>query len=157
FAGLRTRWAMRYLLLFLLAPSLSFAAEPPLAIRNATVETVAAAGRVENATIVIRDGKIAAIGKDVAIPADATLMDAEGGTLIPGLSDPYLEFTVAAAPQDAGPRTAVPGRGRGFQFQGMGQRAGGAFTRVADNFYPHDPGFKPLPRVGLTRLNLVTN
>src|SRR5262249_2515210 len=46
---------------------------------------------------------------------------------------------------------------RGFQFQGMGQRAGGAFTRVADNFYPHDPGFKPLPRVGLTRLNLVTN
>jgi hypothetical protein len=27
---------------------------------------------------------------------------------------------------------------------------------VADNFYPFDPGFKPLPRAGLTRLNLVT-
>ena len=36
-------------------------------------------------------------------------------------------------------------------------RPAGTFTRVADNFYPFDPGFKPLPRVGVTRLNVVTN
>jgi hypothetical protein len=38
---------------------------------------------------------------------------------------------------------------------GGGTQAG-AFTRIADNFYPYDAGYKPLPRVGLTRLNLVT-
>src|SRR6266568_3582489 len=49
--------------------------EPALVIRNATVETLASAGRVERATVVVRDGKIAAIGKDVAAPDDATIID----------------------------------------------------------------------------------
>src|SRR5947208_9639240 len=35
--------------------------------------------------------------------------------------------------------------------------ARGGFTRVADNFYPYDTAYKPLPRAGLTRLNLITN
>ena len=29
------------------------------------------------------------------------------------------------------------------------------FTRVADNFYPYDAGYRPLPRAGFTHLNLV--
>jgi imidazolonepropionase-like amidohydrolase len=40
---------------------------------------------VENASIVITDGKIAAIGKDVAIPAGATTVDAKGKQVYPGL------------------------------------------------------------------------
>jgi hypothetical protein len=49
-------------------------------------------------------------------------------------------------------------RGRPITISGGGGgRPGGGFTRVADNFYPFDPGFKPLARVGLTRLNLVTS
>src|SRR5262249_54721839 len=46
---------------------------------------------------------------------------------------------------------------RGGGLGGFGGRRTGGFTRVADNFHPSDPGFKPLPRVGLTRLNVVTS
>jgi Amidohydrolase family len=64
--------------------------------------------------------------------------------------------TIAAATADAGPRTAVV-RGRQVQLPGAGQGRSTAFTRIADNFYPYDVGFKALPRVGLTRLNVVTS
>jgi imidazolonepropionase-like amidohydrolase len=40
---------------------------------------------IENANIVITDGKIAAIGKDVTIPAGATTVDAKGKQVYPGL------------------------------------------------------------------------
>src|SRR5579871_3532416 len=140
-------------LLFLSAPAA--AEEPPLAIRNAAVETMAGAGRLERATVLVRDGKVAAVGKDVAVPEDATVIDAAGATLIPGIIDPHFEVSVAAATADAGPRTVVF-RGRAIGIGGAPNRGGG-FTRIADNFYPYDAGYKHLPRTGLTRLNLVTN
>jgi predicted amidohydrolase len=142
--------------LTLLFPLVVSAAEPAsLAIRNATIETLGTAGRIERATVVIKDGKITAVGKDVAIPDEATVLDAAGGTLMPGVIDPYFEVTIAAATADAGPRTAIV-RGRQVQLPGAGQARATAFTRIADNFYPYDAGYKALPRVGLTRLNLVT-
>jgi hypothetical protein len=130
-------------------------AEPPLVIRNAAVETMAAAGRMDQATVLVRNGKIEAVGKDVAIPDDARVIDAAGGTLMPGLIDPYFEVAVAAASVDAGPRTVVVG-GRSITLPGGLPARGGSFTRVADNYYPYDAGYKPLPRAGLCRLNLVT-
>ncbi len=125
-------------------------------IRNATVETLGPAGRIEKATVVIRNGKIEAAGKSVAVPDDATAIDAAGGTLIPGMIDPFFEVAVATATPDAGPRTITIG-GRTLNLGGGGAIQAGAFTRIADNFYPYDPGYKPLPRAGLTRLNLVTS
>jgi hypothetical protein len=141
----------------LLIPALGHAQEPTLAIRNATVETLGPAGRLEGATVLIRGGKIAGVGKDVLVPDDATVIDAAGGTLMPGVIDPYFKVSVAAATADAGARTVVV-RGRPVNIPGGfgGGRGSGSFTRVADNFYPFDAGYKPLPRVGLTRLNLVT-
>src|SRR5947208_16962230 len=146
---------MRYLVTLVLAAAPAAAQEAPLAIRNAAVETMAGAGRIEHATVVVRDGKVAAVGQDVAVPEDATVIDAAGGTLIPGLIDPHFEVSIAAATADAGPRTIVF-RGRALTLAGAPTRGGG-FTRVADNFYPYDAGFKPLPRTGLTRLNLRTH
>jgi Amidohydrolase family len=146
-----------FLSCLMLIPTLALADEP-LVIRNATVETLGPAGRIEKATVVIRDGNIAAVGKDIAVPSNASVIDAAGGTLMPGVIDPYFEITVAAAtPGEAAPRPMIGGGGRrpgGFG-GGMG-RATGGFTRVADNFHAFDAGFKPLPRVGLTRLNVVT-
>ncbi|MBL0154485.1 MAG: amidohydrolase family protein [Chitinophagaceae bacterium] len=53
-------------------------------ITNATVHT--GTGQVlENATIVITDGKIAAVGKDVVIPANAVTINAQGKQVYPGL------------------------------------------------------------------------
>jgi imidazolonepropionase-like amidohydrolase len=40
---------------------------------------------IENASIVITDGKIAAVGKNVAVPAGATTIDAKGKHVYPGL------------------------------------------------------------------------
>ncbi|MCA6075354.1 amidohydrolase family protein [Fulvivirga sedimenti] len=56
------------------------------ALTNATVETVAN-GTLKNATVIIRDGKIAAVGADVTVPADAERIDCTGKTIYPGLID----------------------------------------------------------------------
>lgn len=53
-------------------------------ITNATVHT--GNGKIiENASIVITDGKITAVGKDVNVPANATKVDAKGKQVYPGL------------------------------------------------------------------------
>jgi hypothetical protein len=149
---------MRYLPLplLLVAAAPAAAQEPPVVIRNAVVETMAAAGRLEGATVVLRGGKVAAVGKDIPVPEDARVIDAQGGTLMPGLIDPHFEVAVAAATADGGGARTVVVRGRVLQLPAGMAPARAAFTRVADNFYPHDRGFRPLPRAGLTDLNLVT-
>jgi N-acetylglucosamine-6-phosphate deacetylase len=58
---------------------------------------------IPRGTLVIRDGVIAAVGADVAIPAEARRIDLEGKTLYPGLIDAYSQLTV---PADAAPRGA---------------------------------------------------
>src|SRR5262245_52930185 len=121
---------MRYCLLFLLIPAAIRADESALVIRNATVETLTTPGRLERATVVVRDGKITTIGKDVAAPDDATVIDAAGGTLMPGVIDPYFEVSVAAATAETPQRTIIGRGGRPGGFGGFaGMRAGGAFTR----------------------------
>src|ERR1700756_2147776 len=40
---------------------------------------------IENATLLVRDGRIEAVGKHVKIPAGAQRIDAMGKTIIPGL------------------------------------------------------------------------
>lgn len=55
-------------------------------IRNATVLTVTK-GTVENGSVLIENGKIAAIGKNLSAPADATVVDATGKYLMPGIID----------------------------------------------------------------------
>lgn len=55
-------------------------------IRNATVLTVTK-GTVQNGSVLIEEGKIAALGKTVSAPADATIVDATGKYLMPGIID----------------------------------------------------------------------
>lgn len=56
------------------------------AIRNARIVTVSGAD-IENGTVVIRDGKIAAIGTAVDVPANARNIDARGLSVYPGMID----------------------------------------------------------------------
>ncbi len=56
-----------------------------LVIRNAEVHTLTDAGKRTNTDVLIRDGKIAAIGARLDAPADATQVDAQGKPLTPGL------------------------------------------------------------------------
>jgi imidazolonepropionase-like amidohydrolase len=59
-----------------------------VAITNATILT-ASHGTIENGTIVIRNGKIAAVGKDVAVPAGAQVIDGKGKFIMPGIIDAH--------------------------------------------------------------------
>ncbi|HEY1992098.1 MAG TPA: amidohydrolase family protein [Gammaproteobacteria bacterium] len=62
------------------------------AITGGTVYTLGAAGEIEHATVIIKDGKIAAVGAAVDIPADAKRIDATGKTVTPGIIDPESVF-----------------------------------------------------------------
>ena len=59
---------------------------PAIAIRGATILTVTR-GTISNGTIVLRDGKIAALGPDVPVPAGAEIVDAAGKFVSPGIID----------------------------------------------------------------------
>jgi hypothetical protein len=130
-------------------------ADGAVAFTNAVIETAGKAGRIENGTVVLRNGKVEAVGADAKVPDDARVIDVHGQTIMPGMLDPFREVTIAGAAADAAPRTIVIG-GRTIT---LGGRLGGGpagFTRVADNFYPYDNGYRALLRSGLTGLNLVT-
>jgi imidazolonepropionase-like amidohydrolase len=58
-------------------------------IRNATVMTAAEAGTMEGASILVRDGKIAAVGNDIEVPAGAHVIDAMGRYVTPGIIDAH--------------------------------------------------------------------
>src|SRR5689334_8451938 len=53
---------------------------------------------IENASIVITDGKIAAIGKDITVPAGATTVDAKGKQVYPGLILPVTDLGLVEMP-----------------------------------------------------------
>lgn len=61
------------------------AAAQDLLIRGARVHTAAAAGTLENADVLVQNGRIAALGTGLAAPAGAVVVDAQGRALTPGL------------------------------------------------------------------------
>jgi imidazolonepropionase-like amidohydrolase len=55
-------------------------------IRNATIMTESGKGTIKG-SILVRDGKIAEVGENVMVPAGATVIDAAGQWVIPGIID----------------------------------------------------------------------
>lgn len=70
------------------AQSTRQASPPPILIKNATVLTVTR-GTLTNTDVLLSGGKIAQIGKNVAAPANATVIDATGEFVMPGIIDPH--------------------------------------------------------------------
>jgi len=58
-----------------------------IAITGGTVYTLGAAGTITGGTVLIENGRIRAVGKEVAIPAAARRIDATGKVVTPGLFD----------------------------------------------------------------------
>ena len=76
------------------------------AIVGATVHTVGPAGTIENATIIISDERIAAVGENIVAPVGATIIFATGKVITPGLFTPYghlglVEVGLSAGPDDS--------------------------------------------------------
>ena len=57
-------------------------------IKNATILTVTK-GTLENTDLLMQNGKIAQIGKNLAAPAGARTIDATGKFILPGIIDPH--------------------------------------------------------------------
>ena len=90
------------------APTLFGQGGEPLyfAIRGAKVVPVSGPP-MENATVVVSRGIITAVGKDVAIPPEAWVIEGKGLTVYPGLIDSFTDVGIpAAAPTggEGGPR-----------------------------------------------------
>src|SRR4051812_38523539 len=69
-----------------------FASRPTL-IRNVTILT-AAGPTIRNGAVLLRDGKIAAVGATVDAPADALVIDGTGKYLTPGIIDDHSHLGV---------------------------------------------------------------
>ena len=70
------------------------------AIRNARIVTVSGAD-IENGTVVIRDGKIEAVGTSVNVPAGAQSIDGRGLSVYPGMIDAGTNMGLVEVPQGA--------------------------------------------------------
>ena len=79
---------MMRLLLALGAALSAFSSAVPaatIAITGGTVATAVGDTSIANGTVIIRDGRIGAVGQGLAIPAGATVIDASGKYVTPGL------------------------------------------------------------------------
>ena len=79
--------------LCILPASISAQSQPPsaYALTHAKIFTLAGAP-IDDGTLVIRDGKIAAVGANVEIPSGAKVVDAKGMQIYPGLFDPITQM-----------------------------------------------------------------
>src|SRR5437870_2851496 len=66
-------------------------------IRNATIMT-AAGPTITNGSVLLRDGKIAAVGTNIVAPADALVIDGTGKYVTPGIIDVHSHIGVYPAP-----------------------------------------------------------
>ena len=136
---------------FVPAESQNPAAGETMAIRARRVETAAGPPLME-AVIVIRDGKIVAVGTDARIPAGARVIVTD--TVMPGIIGAFsrigLSSAAAAAPVTPRPGFAFGGFGGG----GAGRAAATPHYRVVDELYPFDEDYARLLRVGVTTLGL---
>lgn len=108
-----------------------------LHIKNATVYTMETEGIIENCDILVNDGKITAVGKNLTADGDARIIDATGKTVIPGIIDAHSHigtFNIANDAQDCNEMTNPN-------------------TAQLDIYYgidPNSPSFKECLRDGVT-------
>lgn len=68
------------------------AAAQTVAIQNARIVTGGSQGVIENGDVIVRDGAIAAVGRDLDVPDGATVIDASGRIVTAGFIAPYSQL-----------------------------------------------------------------
>lgn len=109
------------------APASAAPGQPVLAITGATIFD--ATGRAPfEATVIVRDGRIAAIGPRLRVPAGAKVIDAKGLALLPGFFDVHTHWS------DTGSPASLPQVASAYVTSG--------FTTVSD-FHQQPEAFAP--------------
>src|SRR5688500_3011690 len=73
-------------------PAVPAAPRETIVIRGATVIDTAGERDVCDATVIVADGRIQAVGRNLPIPRRARVIEARGKYLIPGLIDGHVHF-----------------------------------------------------------------
>jgi len=118
-------------------------ANPPVFIRNATVMT-ATGQEIANASVLLRDGKIVALGTSVTAPADAVVVDGTDKFVTPGIIDTHSHLGVYAAP--------------GTQAESDGNEATNPVTAevwAEHSIWPHDPQIPLAVAGGVTVMQVL--
>jgi imidazolonepropionase-like amidohydrolase len=90
-----------------LAPFTLHAQDKVIAIKGGTVLPISGPA-IPNGTVVIRGGKIAAVGATVAIPAGAEVVDAKGKYVMPGVIDAASQIGIDATDQNEASDPVTP-------------------------------------------------
>lgn len=127
------------------------------AIQNARILTMTGA-EIPRGTVLVRNGKIEQVGVDVATPAGYRIVDAQGGTVMPGCvsAHSHVGLQTARVEPDARPN----------QFRGRGRRGtrGGAPAASGDNkaaeraidlLYARQDVFAEMLKAGVTSIGLA--
>ena len=110
------------------------------AIKGATILTPEQT--IANGIILIEDGKIAAVGSEVEIPANADVFDATGKYVIPGMIDAHCH-------------TGVFADGVGWDHSDGNEMTDPVMPhlRAIDAIHPEDKAFQDLQEAGITTIN----
>lgn len=84
------------------APQLRAQSASEIFIQNATIYTVTQ-GNIEHGGILIKNGKIAAVGADLKAPDGAMVIDGTGQFVIPGIIDCHSHIAVDGSVNEGGP------------------------------------------------------
>jgi imidazolonepropionase-like amidohydrolase len=116
---------------------------PPVLIQGATVLT-GTGERLDGADVLIVDGRVQAVGKDLSAPANARIIDARGKWVTPGLIDIHSHLGVYAVP-------AVKGLDDG------NEATSPVTSQVwaEHSIWPQDPGFETALEGGVTTLQIL--
>ncbi len=98
------RWAAP--MVALLATAAVFAADAPVLIQNATILTITH-GTINKGSILLDNGKIAAIGERLAAPAGATIVDGSGKYVMPGIIDCHSHIMSEAINENSVPVSSM--------------------------------------------------
>ncbi len=112
-------------------------------IRNATILT-AAGPAIERGSILLQNGKIAALGPTVSAPADALVIDASGKWVTPGVIDTHSHLGVYAAP-------GIESLSDGNEMSNPNT----AEVSAEHALWPHDPQFDLALAGGITTLQIL--
>lgn len=111
------------------------------AIVNAHIHAVSAPA--VDGTVLLEDGRIRAVGRDVTVPEGAEVIDAAGGWLVPGFVDAHVHL-------------GIHEEGEGWAGDDTNERSDPvmAAARALDAINPADRGFEDALRGGVTTVNV---